>query len=91
VHDDGFALPMAHQVRRYLVVQAAQFGITAASAALLPHRVGLSPEVVYLLTVGILTIANFLLFRSVVFHRDEPSRPAAESSPAAGPRSYMLD
>jgi putative flippase GtrA len=68
VHYEDFALPFRHQVRRYLTVAATQFGITALSTSLLPGALGLSTEVVYLGTVTVLTTANFLLFRNVVFH-----------------------
>jgi hypothetical protein len=50
------------------MVAGMQLGLTAASTSLLPDMVGLSTEVVYLITVALLTIANFLLFRNVVFH-----------------------
>jgi putative flippase GtrA len=68
VDADEFALPFRHQARRYLIVAGVQLGVTAASTSLLPDVVGLSTEVVYLITVALLTIANFLLFRNVVFH-----------------------
>jgi putative flippase GtrA len=68
VHDEEFALPFSHQARRYLMVAGAQYAVTATTTALLPSVLGLSPEVVYLLTVPLLATANFLLFRNVVFH-----------------------
>ena len=68
VHDERFALPFGHQARRYLMVAGLQLGATAASTSLLPEPVGLSTEVVYLMTVALMTVANFLLFRNVVFH-----------------------
>jgi putative flippase GtrA len=68
VHDEEFALPFHHQARRYLVVAGTQYGITAASTSLLPGVLGLSTEVVYLITVLLLASANFMLFRNVVFH-----------------------
>ncbi|HYM55070.1 MAG TPA: GtrA family protein [Solirubrobacteraceae bacterium] len=68
VHDEEFALSIRRQVRRYLTVAGAQLGVTGASTSLLPPVLGLSTEVVYLITVGLLTTANFLLFRNVVFH-----------------------
>ncbi len=68
VHTEEFALPFRHQARRYLTVAGTQFGVTAASTSLLPPALGLSTEVVYLITVSLLTTANFLLFRNVVFH-----------------------
>jgi putative flippase GtrA len=67
-HHEEFALPFRHQARRYLTVVLVQYGVTAASTALLPGAVGLPTEVVYLITALLLTCANFVLFRSVVFH-----------------------
>jgi putative flippase GtrA len=68
VHHEEFALPFRHQARRYLAVAGAQLGVTAVSASLLPSVLGLSAEVIYLMTVTLLSTANFLLFRNVVFH-----------------------
>jgi putative flippase GtrA len=68
VHEEEFALPFFHQARRYLVVAGAQYAVTATTTSLLPAVVGLSTEVVYLITVVLLATANFLLFRKVVFH-----------------------
>jgi putative flippase GtrA len=68
VHEEEFALPFQHQARRYLMVAGAQYGVTAASTSLLPGVLGLSAEVVYLITVLLLASVNFLLFRNVVFH-----------------------
>jgi len=68
VHEEDFALPFAHQARRYLVVAGAQYAVTATTTSLLPGAVGLPTEVVYLITVLLLATANFVLFRTVVFH-----------------------
>jgi putative flippase GtrA len=68
VHEEAFALPFQHQARRYLVVAGAQYGVTATTTALLPKVLGLPTEVVYLITVVLLAGANFVLFRTVVFH-----------------------
>jgi hypothetical protein len=68
VHDEEFALPFQHQARRYLLVAGLQLGLTAASTSLLPPVLGVSAEIVYLVTVALLTTVNFLLFRNVVFH-----------------------
>jgi putative flippase GtrA len=67
-HAQEFALPFRHQARRYLAVTGMQFAVTAASTSLLAPALGLSTEVVYLITAALLTTANFLLFRNVVFH-----------------------
>jgi putative flippase GtrA len=66
--EQQYALRLRHQARRYVMVAAAQLAVTAASTSLLPHRIGVSAELVYLATVAALTSVNFLLFRSVVFH-----------------------
>jgi putative flippase GtrA len=67
-HEEDFALPFRRQIPRYLLVQGGQLGLTAITTSLLPGPLGLSTEVVYLMTAGSMTIANFLLFRNVVFH-----------------------
>ena len=64
----GYALPLHHQVARYLAVAAFQYGVTAGITATVPHALGVSPEVVYLPTVLVLSAANFLVFRSRIFH-----------------------
>jgi putative flippase GtrA len=82
-HRETFALPLHHQAGRYLVVAAAQYGVTAASTSLLPSALGVSTESVYLATVGVLICMNFMVFRSFVFHAG-PSLP--ESARAVGER-----
>jgi putative flippase GtrA len=67
-HTDEFALPLHHQAARYLTVAGIQYGLTAASTSLLPRALGLPTEVVYLATVAVLTIANFVIFRNGIFH-----------------------
>lgn len=77
VHDEAFALPLQRQARRYLLVAGAQFGVTTASTSLLPAILGLTAEVVYLLTVVVVTIVNFLLFRNIVFQPRGAAQPDA--------------
>lgn len=73
-HREAFALPLHGQLGRYLSLSAAQYGLTAASTALLPAVLGLSAEVVYLGTVAVVYSVNFLMFRSRIFHaRRAPS------------------
>jgi putative flippase GtrA len=67
-HRDAFALPLHHQVGRYLTLAGTQYGLTAVSTALLPAALGLPTEIVYLATAGLLTSANFLFFRHRIFH-----------------------
>jgi putative flippase GtrA len=67
-HRDKFALPLRHQVGRYLTLAGTQYGVTAASTSLLPAALGLPTELVYLLTAACVTCTNFLLFRHRVFH-----------------------
>jgi putative flippase GtrA len=67
-HQEAFALPLRHQVGRYLLVAGTQYGVTAGSTSLLPAALGLPTEVVYLATVLLLVSANFLVFRHGIFH-----------------------
>jgi putative flippase GtrA len=68
-HHDEFALPLHHQLGRYVVVTALQYGVTAASTWLLPSVLGVSAELVYLGTVVVVIATNFLVFRNGIFHR----------------------
>jgi putative flippase GtrA len=67
-HHEEFALPLHTQVGRYLVMAGSQYGLTAASTAIVPGVVGLSTEVVYLITMAFVTTVGFLLMRFVIFH-----------------------
>ncbi len=67
-HSSAFALPLHHQLIRYLGMAGIQYGITAAVTAIVPRALGVDPELVYLPVVGILTLINFAVFRSRIFH-----------------------
>ena len=69
-HHEEFALGMRHQVGRYLTMAAVQYGVTAALTAVLPGVLGLGEEVVYLMTMVVVTTAGFLLMRFVIFHAE---------------------
>lgn len=73
-HHEDFALPLHHQVGRYLAVAGTQYGVTAASTSLLPSALGASAEVVYLGTVAVLVSTNFMVFRLGIFHA-KPADP----------------
>ena len=76
-HHEEFALPLHHQAGRYLAVSAVQYGVTAASTALLPSALGVSTEIVYLATVAVVVSTNFLVFRNAIFHAETaPEDPA---------------
>jgi putative flippase GtrA len=68
VHNEGFALPFRGQMVRYLLAAGFQYGLTAASTSLLPPLLGLPTEVVYVVTVALATLLNFLVFRRLIFH-----------------------
>jgi putative flippase GtrA len=70
-HHEEFALPLSHQVGRYLAAAGVQYGATAASTGLLPSAVGVSTEIVFLATVLLAVSANFLVFRHGIFHAKE--------------------
>jgi putative flippase GtrA len=71
-HSDEYALALRHQAARYLAFAGAQYGLTAASTAILPTALGLPVELVYFGTVAILVSMNFLVFRNVIFHPQPP-------------------
>jgi putative flippase GtrA len=71
-HHEEFALPLRHQVGRYLAVAATQYGVTAASTGLLPSALGVPTEVVYLATIAVVLSVNFLVFRNGIFHAVPP-------------------
>jgi putative flippase GtrA len=79
---DAFALSLHQHVGRYLLVAAAQYGVTAASSAVLPGALGIATEVVYLVTVATIVLTNFLLFRHHIFRG--AGRADVESPDAAG-------
>ncbi|MGO9322624.1 MAG: GtrA family protein [Solirubrobacteraceae bacterium] len=68
VHHEEFALPLHHQLGRYLVVAAAQYGVTAASTGVLPSALNVPTEIVYLATFAVVLSTNFLVFRYGIFH-----------------------
>jgi putative flippase GtrA len=67
-HHEEFALPLGHQIGRYLLAAAVQYGVTAASTGLLPSALDVSAEIVYLATVAVVLSSNFLVFRYGIFH-----------------------
>jgi putative flippase GtrA len=84
-HQEEFALPLHHQAGRYLTVAGTQYGLTIASTSLLPAALGVSTEIVYLVTVAVLASTNFLVFRHGIFHADHtPSfeRDHADQTPS---------
>jgi putative flippase GtrA len=68
VHHEEFMLSIQQQAGRYLLLAAAQYGITAAAVAVLPSLLDLSTLVVYFGAVAVVTAANFLIFGTRVFH-----------------------
>jgi putative flippase GtrA len=76
-HHEEFALPLHDQIGRYLLVAGAQYGLTAASTALLPAALGVPTEAVYLATVAVIVCANFIVFRHGIFH----AKPASRAEP----------
>ncbi len=68
VHHNEFALGFKSQVGRYLVVASVQYVITALATSLLPAALGVPVTPVYFVTAITLAVANFLIFRTGVFH-----------------------
>ncbi len=82
VHDDGFALPFQNQVRRYLLMAGTQYGLTAAATAVLPSVLGVSTEIVYLVTSAIVTVTGFLIMRFIIFHGHVSAADPTDASAA---------
>jgi putative flippase GtrA len=81
-HHQEFALPLHYQVGRYLIVAAAQYGVTVAATALLPSALGVSAESVYLVTVAVVVSTNFVVFRYGIFHAKPAVSGRREEAPA---------
>lgn len=71
--ENGFALRLHHQAARYLLAAAAQYGLTAAATTTLPNALNVPTEVVYILTVGVLAVANFVVLRTSIFYPRDSS------------------
>jgi putative flippase GtrA len=82
-HHQEFALPLHHQLGRYLAAASAQYGVTAASTAVLPSALGVPTEVVYLATAAVVFSSNFLLFRTRIFHH-KPEATGSEMATSLG-------
>lgn len=83
-HHDEFALPLRHQAGRYLAYAGAQYGITAAATSLLPSVLGVSAEIVYLVTVAVVVSVNFVVFRHGIFHAKPTATERDHEAPAVG-------
>jgi putative flippase GtrA len=68
VHHTEFALDLRPQVSRYLAAALTQYGLTAASVAVLPGALHVAPTWVYLVTVAVVSTVMFFVLRHVVFH-----------------------
>lgn len=92
-HHEQFALPLGHQLGRYLLAAAVQYGVTAASTGLLPSALGIPAEIVYLVTVAVVLSSNFLVFRYGIFHAKagatdrEPTLGSLSEASGATPRA----
>lgn len=71
VHHEDFAMPIQHQLRRYLTLALIQYGTTALGTDLLPRATGVPTVVVYLGIMIIWVMSNFLLYRYRIFHAEE--------------------
>jgi len=73
---DAFALPVNAQLKRYAVAGVCQYTITAVAVSTLPHVIGGSQQVVFLLTVVAISLVSFTVLRGWIFH--PPPQPNAE-------------
>lgn len=75
-HHEEFALRLQTQAGRYLAISLSQYAITAAATATVPSAAHVSTDVVYVLVTALITVINFTLFRTRVFH-PQPSKADA--------------
>jgi putative flippase GtrA len=75
-----YALPIHRQAGRFGLMACAQYGVTVAATLLLPRALGLPIEIVYLVTISILSLINFLILRHRIFHAAPASASAAVQS-----------
>ena len=67
--ESSFALPLQHQLVRYLALAGFQYGVTAAITATVPSALGVDPELVYLADGrDALDIRTSSILRSRIFH-----------------------
>lgn len=72
-HDaEEFAISWHGQAARYVVICSVQYLITATATGVLPQVLGTSEQLVYLVTVLIISVATFLVLRTRVFHPPQP-------------------
>jgi putative flippase GtrA len=65
---DIYTLRMSTQLRRYLILIAAQYGCIAGGTALLVHVAGLGDRPAYLIAIGTTPVILFAALRLGVFH-----------------------
>jgi len=75
-HHEEFALPLQAQAGRYLAISLTQYGVTAAVTATVPNALHVSTDLVYVAVTAIITVVNFTLFRTRVFHPDSKAASA---------------
>ena len=66
-----YALPIHHQLRRYLPLIGVQYSTTAGATAFLPAWLGLPVLAVYIGITLCYSVFNFLLFGARIFHTAE--------------------
>jgi putative flippase GtrA len=64
---DGYAHGLSAHGRRYLVVAAATYGVTALGLAVVPGALGVAPYLGWLLVTAAIAILNFLFLGRFVF------------------------
>lgn len=66
----SFALSAGSQFWRYAQLSAVQYAFTALATAILPDLLGVSEEVVYVVTALAVAVTTFIVIRLAIFHGD---------------------
>jgi putative flippase GtrA len=67
-HHEEYALASHVQVGRYLLLALAQYAFTATATAVLPSALGVSAQLVYVVSAVLAAVLAFLAMRYLVFH-----------------------
>lgn len=82
-HITEFALTTRGQLKRYGVMASVQYPTTAIATAVLPGLLHLPQRDTYVIVTLSMSLISFTVFRTLVFHGDDPrSQPVGSGSSA---------
>src|SRR5215218_1597402 len=76
---EGFELVVQHQARRYILIGAAQIGLSLIITTFVPGLIGVDERIVYVVATLALAVGSYLMLRFHVFHERQPPIAAQRS------------